>query len=376
MKRMVSVIGLLAVGLVAASFSLSFAEGIVTGRSVHFTPHPARTGEIMKISVRVAVGGAPVKLTASVEQTTPRHVGPPPPTVLLGTFHPGDHLVDVYRYNIPASPPERICFSIKITGGEFRNACLKRGRGVSGWFMDVENYGQWVEAAPAPAPVPSAERPDLRISGNLAVDDLFKIENIGRGTAHNVRAVKECFVEERWVRSGGEFGETRMLGPGESVPVRIGKLGRSLGSCPSGTTKVRVVVDPQNEIAEIDENNNVSEASTLADLRIIKFESYYPIVGVGGTPGYRLNFEISNTGVGDAGSFAWEVSVFRDGEWRSFIGEKIAGLDSGKRVEREKNVGVRVREGERIRLRVDALNEVPETNEEDNIREATVPRKP
>ncbi len=370
MQRKLSIMGVLVTILVAVTFSLSYAEGRVTGRSVHFTPHLALVGEIVKISVRFTVTERPVNLTAIVEQVTPRRVGPPPPTLVLGTFNPGDHVVDVYRYTVPTSPPERICFNIKITGGEFRNVCLKRGRDTRGWFMDIESYGRWVEAAPIPQPAaPSAEKPDLRIVGNLAIDSVLKIENIGRGTAHNVRAVRECFVEGRWVRSGGEFGETRVLGSGQSVPIRIGRLGRLLGPCPSGTTKVRVVVDPRNEIAEMDENNNIMEMDARADLAIVYFFVWSPYYD------NNLSIKISNTGVGDAGPFGWDVSVYRDGEWRSFIGESIRGLPSGRSITIRKRTGLAVREGERVRLRVDGFNEVPETNEDNNFQETTVRRR-
>jgi hypothetical protein len=138
---------------VAVTFSLSYAGGRVTGGSVHFAPGFVGAGETMKIGVRFTVTGGPVNLSAVVEQTIPRPVGPPPPTIVFGTFNPGDHIVDVYRYTVPAPPPERICFNIKITGGEFRNVCL-RGRQVRTWRMDVESPGRWVEVPPAPAPVP------------------------------------------------------------------------------------------------------------------------------------------------------------------------------------------------------------------------------
>ncbi|GEM_PF-3058538 len=351
----------------------------MTGVSVHFTPHPVKVGETTRISVRFTVTEGPVNLTATVEQTTPRPVGPPPPTLILGTFNPGDHIVAVYRYTVPASPPERICFNIKITGGEFRNVCLKRKRGTEGWFMSVESYGQWVESALAPAPVPSAEKPDLRIIGNLAIDRILTVQNIGRTSTPSgidIKVVRECFVEGRWVPSpewlSMGLGKRTLLA-GESTELRIGTL---IGQCPLGTTKVRIIVDPRNEIAEMDENNNVVEASTLADLRIVEFRSYYPIVGIRGTPGYRLYFDISNTGVGNAGPFFWEVSVFGDGVWRSIIGERVEKLDSGKHIVIEKNVGNSIREGERIRLRIDVLNEVPETNERDNVKETIVPRRP
>lgn len=375
MKRNLLVIVVPVIMLVTVPFSLLYAQGQVSDMRLRFTPEVARVGEIMKISAAFTVTGGDVNLSATIEQTVPRYSGPPPPLIILGTFNPGSHVVDVYRYDVPTNPPERLCFNIQLTGGEFRNVCLKRVRAVDGgWNLQVASSGQWVGSAVVSSPVPSTEKPDLRIVGNLAVDEVVRIENIGRGTAYDVRARKECFVEGNWVRTGGDFGETRSLGPGQSVPVKIGKLGRSLGRCPSGTSKVRVVVDPGNWISETNENNNVLEASTLADLRIVRFvatarRNRRP--GPMYTP--QVKFTISNTGVGDAGPFVWEISILSGGEWRSFMGERISGLASGKQVTIERDapsLGSR----QQIRLQIDPFNTVPESDEADNRREATVPQ--
>ncbi|MEW6609315.1 MAG: CARDB domain-containing protein [bacterium] len=371
-QRKLFVMGVVVSMVVGATFSLTYAEGRVTGRTVHFTPsRPVWIGEIVKISVGITVTGGPVNLTAIVEQTTPRHVGPPPPTIVLGTFNPGDHIVDVYRYTIPSVPPERICFTIKIPGGEFRNVCLKRRRSAPGdvmgeWHMDIESSGKWV-ALPAPATVPfsSTEKPDLRIVGRLDMDRIIRVENIGRAPVNYVRVGKECFVEGRWVQTV-EFEKPQVLPQGGSIPFSVGRLASARGPCPAGTTKVRLIVDPRNEIDEMNENNNMVEASTLADLRIVDFDCR-PHNRV-----YTLFIKISNTGVGNAGPFTWDVSVHRDGEWGSFIGQRQRGLDSGRRVEISKTVTGLVREGERLRLRIDGFNEVPEINEDDNFREASV----
>ncbi len=377
MRNKICIMSVLVFILTAITFSLSFAEGRVIGRSVHFTPYPVKVGETTRITVRFTVTGAPVNLTATVEQTIPRYEGPPPPTIILGTFNPGEHGVDIFRYTVPASPPEKICFNIKMTGGEFRNVCLKRGKGSTGWYMTVDSFGQWIEAIPTPvqAPVPTTEKPDLRIVGNLAIDRVLSIQNIGRAptpSGIDIDVVRECFVEGRWVPSpewlSMGLGKRTLLA-GESTDLRLGTL---MGQCPAGTTKVRVIVDPRNKIDEMDENNNMLEANVMANLKIVHFSTFYPIVGIGGTPGFRVSFEIKNTGIGDAGSFIWEISVFRDGQWRSFIGERITKLNSGENIEITRNVGESIREGERIRLRVDVLNEIPEIQEDDNIREIIV----
>ncbi len=379
MKRNLLFIGVLVIISITVPFSLSRAQGRVSDVEIHFTPDAPRGGETVRISASFTVTGDPVNMTATVEQTVPPSQGPPPPLIILGTFNPGNHLVDIWRqYTIPTTPPERLCFNIQLSGGEVQNVCLKRERASDGgWYMQIENRGRWVESAITPSPVPSTEKPDLRVVGNLAVDEVLRIENIGRGTAYNVRARKECFVDGQWVLSGGDFGETRTLGPGQSIPVRIGKLGRSLGQCPSGATKVRVFVDPRNLIDETNENNNTIETSTLADLRIVHFmtgvRSRRRLRGTRHTP--VVKFTISNTGVGDAGPFNWEISVFRDGEWGSFMGERISGLASGKQISVERDASsLDLGEQNRLRLRLDPFNAVPESNEGDNMKEATMPR--
>jgi len=349
-------------------------EGRVEGRGVYFSPHPAAQGETMRITVGFQVTGGPISLTASVEQTTPRSSGPPPATLVLGSFNAGERTADVYRYTVPASPPERLCFTIKMTGGEFRDVCLKRVRGSRGWTMDIEIAGRWF-SVPSPVPSSSTEKADLRIVGDLALDDTVRVENIGRAAAPYIRVQKECWVEERWAPST-EFESPKPLLPGQSLPFRVGRLAGARGPCPAGSTKVRLVVDSRNLIAEMNENNNALEASTLADLRIVDFRIIQEGLGATATSalvGFGLNFELSNTGTGDAGAFAWEVSVFRDGEWRSFIGERVPGLAAGRHFSKAKiDVSRHVREGERVRLRVDPLNQVPETNEADNARESVV----
>jgi hypothetical protein len=381
MRRTAALISCIALLLLLGSmFSLAGQETRVEGRSVYFSPHPAFSGDTMRISIDFSVTGGPANMTAVVEQIIPRPAGPPPATIVLGAFNRGDHVVDVYRYTVPASPPDRLCFNIKITGGEFRDVCLKRGRGGERSFMDIESPGRWT-STPAPATAASTEKPDLRIVGNLSVDETVRVENIGRASAAYIRLQRECFVAGRWVPST-EFENPTTLAPGQSVPFKVGRLASARGPCPAGSAAVRLVVDPRNLIAEMDENNNILEASALPDLRIVDFRIVEQTLGTTRSSlgqsvvvGFGLDFEISNTGTGDAVRFAWEVSVFRDGQWRSFIGERVQKLASGQHFKKEKvDVSRHVREGERVRLSIDALNEVPESHEDDNTRESVVKR--
>jgi hypothetical protein len=366
---------------VGAGFANALPDPTVTGTGISFTGLPAYPGSTVVIRAAFNVAGGAANVTASVEQTSPRPTGPPPPTVILGTFNPGGHTVDVYRYTVPASPPDRICFAVKMSGGAFRDVCMRRGRGLRGSFMDVDSPGQWIAGSSIPAPVASAEKPDLRITGRLDLGTDLRIDNIGRGTAYGVRAIRECFVDGVWVPSGPAFGEKSTLGPGAFIPLRIGRLAKSIGPFPAGTTKVRIVVDPENRTDETREDNNVLEVATLADLRIADFFAF------GYKDELRVRFKITNTGVNDAGRFAWDISLLMNGEWRSFKGETVAGLQAGGQVDKIVLIGMILRgvyyipdnrgygsSEVNLRLRVDGLNQVPESNEGDNTSETAIRR--
>lgn len=381
MKRTTAAMSFLALLLFLQSGAVcAVLEGRVEGEGVYFTPHPARSGEGMRISVGFNVTGGPVSLSAEVQQTVPRYTGPPPPTIVLGSFNPGRHTAVVYHYTVPASPPERFCVDIKMTGGLWRDVCLKRGRSPDGYYMDVESAGRWV-STPMPAGPASTEKPDLRIVGNLYVDEVVRVENIGRAPTAHIRMEKECFVGGRWA-STTEFENPATLSPGQSVEFRVGRMAGARGPCPSGSTKVRLYVDSRNLLPEMEENNNILEASMLADLKIVDFrivQQPLRIVGSGLNQSilvdFGLDFDISNAGPADAGPFTWDVSVFRDGRWGSFVGERVPGLAAGAHFKvRARDVAGQVRAGEQVRLRIDGLNEVPEVREDDNTRDSVVRR--
>jgi len=233
-----------------------------------------------------------------------------------------------------------------------------------------------VDVAPTPAAVPSSGSPDLKLVGNIAVDSTVILQNIGTATANNISVRKACFVDGRWVPLGGDR-EVRVLGVGAQTTLTIGRLGSRLGPCPSGSTRVRIAADPNNSIRELDENNNVLEVSALLDLAVTEFSVPYPIPGIGVTPGHHVQFTVTNTGVVDAGRFAWEVSVLVGDRYESLVGSRIAGLAAGRSVSVDTRVaGFASHGGVQARLTVDALNEIAETNEENNRAVTTVTRLP
>jgi hypothetical protein len=274
-------------------------------------------------------------------------------------------MIDVFRYIVPTPAPERACLNISLPGGQLRDVCFKRFKGSDGrWWMDVDTSGHWVEvpSAPAPAgPAPSGS-PDLILVGNIMSDSAIRLRNIGMVAATNISVRKACFYRGSWIPVGGD-AETRRLNIGEETTLKIGKLGAGLGTCPPGSTQVRITADPGNRIAELDENNNTLEGGSVADLVVSDFNVYYK-------GGHRVSFTVTNTGF-DAGRFGWDVSVLgAGGKWESAMGQNISGLAAGQRLEVDVPAPAMTsyvaRGGQYTRLRVDALNEVPETNENNN----------
>jgi subtilase family serine protease len=115
-----------------------------------------------------------------------------------------------------------------------------------------------------------------------------------------------------------------------------------------------------------DENNNTLEGGTLADLTVSDFKVYYPTTGPYAGAGHRIRFTVTNTGF-DAGRFLWEVSVLRSGKWGSVFGQRISGVASGQSVQVDvPAASFASLAGAAAILTVDALNEIPETNENNN----------
>lgn len=343
-------------------------------REVIIDPLPARPGTMVEIRVRFAVEGGPMTLTARAEQTTVAS-GPPPPTLVLGGLDPGEYTRVVHSFTVPNPILGRLCFTIHIGPGELRGLCLRKATDAAGAsLLELENRGTWGGSTSAPRPVPSMEKPDLKLVGNIAVDDTIRLENVGEGTAYNIHIKKQCFVDGRWLPAGGDK-EIRTLGPGGSIPLPIGRLGRmAFGPCASNATLVRIVADPGNLIDELDETNNVLESGSLPDLRIASFEIQR--VSAVGSGAYRAVFRVHNAGPGDAPSFAWEISVNRrqDGgagapAWMSFVGKRTAALAAGQSVTIVEEIRFGLRYYDPLRLRVDPLGQILESDEGNNSRE-------
>ena len=339
---------------------LAAAAQQLTFRSVHFSPLPARAGVSIKITVSVHIEGGAMTPTAVVEQV-PSRPGPPPPVIVLATVPPGDHMLDVYRYAVPTPTPERACFNISLPGGQLRDVCFKRIKGPDGrWWMDVDTPGYWVDIAPTPAvagPAPSG-KPDLVLTGNIMRDTTLSLRNAGKVPANNISVRKACLYQDEWISVGGDR-EVRVLGIGEVTTLKLGKLGEALGACPPGSTRVRITADPGNQIAEVDENNNSVEGSTLADLSVLDFK-----VSLAPGGGHRVYFKATNTGA-DTVRVSWDV--YSPGRRQSFLGSIIPSVASGQIVEVDIPTNAfRSLGGLGVLLRLDPLKEIPESNENNN----------
>ncbi len=359
----------------ALTCSLAAAAPRLIFRSVHYAPKPARPGEIIRISFDVRIEDGPMTPTAQIEEV-PRRPGPPPPTFVLGRLESGDHTIDVFRYTVPDTPPERVCFRIALPGGALRDACLKRIRGAGGrWMMDVDTPGYWTEVPPAPTAAPSpggSGTPDLKMVGNISTQSTVTLQNVGTGPATNVSVRKACFLDGVWRSVGGDR-EFRTIDAHAQVILNVGKLGNDFGLCPPGSTRVRVAADPGNRIAELDENNNAVETTPLPDLVLTAFTIPY----VAGS-GHRLRFSVTNAGGADVGRFTWELRVLQKGVMGKFRESTIAGLAAGQstNVDVPAGSGIETFGGAYANLVLDPSNAIVELDETNNTRPTNVQSLP
>lgn len=267
---------ILAAVFLAALYSPSFAQPVIVGERVEFSPANPLPGSQVTVRVHFRVEGEAANYFISPVITTvpPSPPGPPPPVIALGRLEPGRHSHQII-YTIPAPPPSKICFDF----GPVNGACLESAMKVAS-----DGTGQRIVVAqPAqPAPGGAVEKPDLivrvyygRIKKpviplpviNLLLQwqkkyvDKITVQNIGRGTANNVSAHLECLVGDAWLPAGTTFNVRGRGRPGELLPgeeVAVSFSGPT-GKIPTGTTKIRFVVDPGNYNDETNEANNIVE---------------------------------------------------------------------------------------------------------------------
>ncbi len=264
--------------LMMGMVSLSFAQSIIVGERVEMVPPYAKAGDAVTIKVYFRVERAP--LSCYPFDFIFRRAGevlPPRPTVVgvsPTTFNVGSHSVDI-PWSIPsAALPPGARFEV-IWGEQAR--VIIRDIYLEGLLRVSSGTGSRVEvvrpAPPPPGPPTVSDGPDLRIigvsfqdrrtrifiplvshiAGSIPVDMDALIEitvqNIGRQTAENVRTHVEYNIADRWVPFV-EAETIRQLHPGRDARLQLQRV------IPKGATGIKVIVDPYNQIREMDEGNN------------------------------------------------------------------------------------------------------------------------
>ncbi len=258
--------------------SLSFAQSIIVGERVEMVPPYAKAGDAVTIKVYFRVERAPLscypfdfilKRTGETLPPRPTVVGASP-----STFNVGSHSVDI-PWTIPSvALPPGVRFEVIWRD---QTHVIIRDINLESLLRVSSGTGSRVEAMlpapPPPGPPTVSEGPDLRvmrvsfqerrtrvfvplvsaIAGPITVDTDALIEitvqNIGRQTAENVRTHVEYNIADRWVPFV-ELETIRRLDPGRDKKFEIQRV------IPRGATGIKVIVDPYNQIREMDEGNN------------------------------------------------------------------------------------------------------------------------
>jgi hypothetical protein len=239
-------------------YSISFADPVVIGERIEFSSTHPRLGETITLTVYFRVEGGCVDITINSFATLINPPGSPPsPTIV------GDHVSRRYssgsygeRFNfiIPRSVPGKICFSMSITADNI-------ARGDRPYFAFVDNA--CLEASPAgkigTLRVASAgvghrvtiREPDI---GFLCCPG-GKIHLNNAGTLNLdfivvVRFEYQTATDSVWrlVENKNVFG----LQSGHSVPL-------SFRNPPADAVNFRYTADPDNQICESREDNNILE---------------------------------------------------------------------------------------------------------------------
>ncbi len=164
------------------------------------------------------------------------------------------------------------------------------------------------------------------------------------------------------------------LEPGGTVQVK-GEL--DLGRLAPATYEIRVLVDPEGQVEELDETNN--ELVTLftllparkPDLLFVRVLFEPPTLEVRRGQDLRITAEIANLGDAPAGPFLVEFAYRRAGEeeFTVFVREELAGLEVGQHLTLEKILSTKgLRPGfYELRLSIDPDDRIDELDEGNNF---------
>jgi len=199
----------------------------------------------------------------------------------------------------------------------------------------------------------------------------FKVKNVGKATAYNFTVSFEC-VGYVTCNPPSKFWDVAMLAPGEEKTFQLDVV-----FPPDGFYRVRAIADRDDVVKESNEENNVIEfliqvlPPPLPDLAIKQagYEVTVTYVGEVATSHIKVNMTIINLGTDVDQSFLCRITL--DG---MLLGEEtVPGLKKGEvyTITFELTVDGDVR-GMTLRYVVDALNQIEESDEENNIATLTI----
>lgn len=264
MKRIIS-----AVGLLVLAMAMAAQETYIQPTSVQpYTERRFRSGQMVKIDVSLYVAGATQKMVAFAEIDPA--MGPPPPSVVVGDLAPGEHTVTVFMFTVPNPIPSSLTIKIRVNGQvmvENLKFKLVADAGTKYLQRDESAYLVLNTIYPAPQPVAGgSNKPDLvvkmqkilRMKGMAPeIKNVFVIHNLGNAAAQHVDVRYECFINGQWMPGGWQLERIQTVNAGGGMVVK----NTNRCKCLSAATKWRLVVDPGNEIQELNEDNNTYEIS-------------------------------------------------------------------------------------------------------------------
>ena len=258
---------LYSLGLLGLAMTLAAQETYIQPMDVRpYADAKYRSGQQVKIYVHLAVTGVSQKVVAFAE--TDPALGPPPPSVVLGDLAPGYHDVMVFMFTVPERIPSTLTIKIKVNGQVMIDNLKFKFEALYGkkYLKRDETSSTILNTIyPTPQPVPGgSNKPDLvikmqkivRIKGLVPeFKNVFVIHNLGNAAAQHVDVRYECFINGQWMPGGWQLERIPSIIAGSGMVVK----NTDKCKCLSAATKWRLVVDPGNEIPELNEDNNSYE---------------------------------------------------------------------------------------------------------------------
>lgn len=255
---------LYSLGLTGLAMTLAAQETYI--QPMHVSPYGDaiyRSGQQVKIYVQLNVVGTSQNVVAFAE--TDPSLGPPPPSVALGDLAPGGHNVMVFMFTVPERIPSSLVIKIRVNGQVMVDNMKFRLERAKFLKRDETSSAILNTIYPVPQPVPGgSNKPDLvikmqkivRIKGMVPnIKTAFVVHNLGNAAAQHVDVRYECFINGQWMPGGWQLERIPSIIAGSGMVIK----NTDKCKCLSDATQWRLVVDPGNEIPELNEDNNSYE---------------------------------------------------------------------------------------------------------------------